>query len=318
MKVNLTAIKDFRAGRKIQGFFLCREKNIRRTRAGDLYVDLLLQDDTGVIPAKIWDSVDDFKDRFKTGDPLAIKGTPSEYNGELQLTVTQVNVADAERYAAYGFAPEKLVPTIPESIPELFQELKKLSNKINNRFLKKLVKRLIKIHAGRLQVMPASVDHHHPVRGGFLKHLVSTGTLAVRICEYYSELDRDLVLAGMLLHDIGKLKSMQGNLEAEYSDDGRLAGHIPLGWELVNHAIGEIPDFPELLRQKLIHIVLAHQGYPAKGSPAVPRFPEALVVYYIDELDTRLDLMMRAIRQDSNAGSWTDKRNHFFTELFKK
>lgn len=317
-QVKLTAIKDFRAGRKIQGFFLCREKNLRRTRAGELYLDLLLQDDTGVIPAKIWESVDDFKDRFKSGDPLAVKGIPSEYNGELQLTITQVNIADAERYKAYGFAPEKLVPTISESIPELFDRLRELGDKIGNASLKKLVRKLFKEYAGPLQVMPASVDHHHTVRGGFLKHLVSTGTLAVSICDYYADLDRDLVLAGILLHDMGKLKSMQGELEVEYSDEGRLAGHILLGRDLVARAMAEMRNFPELLRQKLLHIISAHQGYPSKGSPVVPKFPEALLVYYIDELDTRLDIMQRAIRQDSGTGNWTDKRNHFFTELFKK
>ncbi len=318
MKVKLSTIKDFQAGRKILGFFLCREKNLRRTRTGDLYVDLVLQDATGVIPAKIWDSVDEFKDRFKPGDPLAVKGTPSEYNGELQLTVTQVNVADAQRYATYGFTPEKLVPTISESIPELFDNLKLINDQIKNQFLKKLVRNLFKTYESRLKVMPASVNHHHPLRGGFLKHLVSSGSLALKICDHFIKLDRDLVLTGILLHDMGKLKSMQGELEAEYSDEGHLVGHILLGYEIVSREIDGIEGFPELLKQKLLHIIAAHQGSPTKGSPVVPKFPEALVVSHIDELDTRLDLMQRAIDQDSNTGDWTSKRNHFFTELFKK
>jgi len=190
--MKLTQIIDFKLGRSVQGFFICKEKHLRYTRNGDLYLDLVLSDSTGIIQSKMWDLVDDFQDRFNRGDPVAVKGKVGEFKNSLQLTVTQINLASSEQYGKYGFSPELLLKSVDEPLNELWNRLSKLSKSIKKP-LRELVSGIINEYAEKLRTMPASVNHHHPVRGGFLKHLVTTGEMASDILRHYPSLNRDLV-----------------------------------------------------------------------------------------------------------------------------
>jgi 3'-5' exoribonuclease len=314
--MKLTQIIDFKSGRSIQGFFICKEKHLRYTRNGDLYLDLVLSDATGVIQSKMWDLVNDFQDRFNGGDPVAVKAKVGEFNDSLQLTITQINLASSEQYGKYGFSPDLLIKSVDESLDELWKRFSKLYKSIKKP-LRELVSIIIQDNAEKIRTMPASVNHHHPVRGGFLKHLVTTGEMASDLLRHYPAINRDLVLAGIILHDIGKVKSINDDLIPSHTDEGKLIGHIVLGRDMLMETARKLGHIPQETLIKLEHIVLSHQGSPEKGSVTYPKFPEALMVHYIDQLDGRMTLMQDAIENDPNT-DWTAYQSIFKSELYKK
>ncbi|MFQ6613521.1 MAG: HD domain-containing protein, partial [Fidelibacterota bacterium] len=167
-----------------------------------------------------------------------------------------------------------------------------------------------------LLVYPASMTLHHAFRSGFLEHTLSIMKLGAVAAHIYS-VDRSLLLAGLALHDIGKLKELTPRLVTEYTDEGQLIGHIVLGRDMVRKAIRKIRGFPPDLRLKLEHIILAHQGRPEWQSPRVPRFPEAFLVHMLDNLDAKLNMMQAIIRDDSEAGNWTHRHHYFRIPLLK-
>ncbi len=316
--MKLCQIDEFKVGKSVQGFYLCKEKQVRNTRNGDLYLDLLLVDGSGSVHAKLWDHVDTFMNRFIKGDAVAVKGIPTEYHNEIQLTITQINKATNEKYNKYGFNPLLLIPSSEIPPEKLWKELQSIIKKITDSNVQNLLKIIFDKHREIISILPASVHHHHPVRGGFLEHIVSTGSIAVKLKNQYKDVNNDLVIAGVLLHDIGKINGMTGELESDYTLDGHLIGHTVLGWEIVKNAISEIKEFDDVLAKKLEHIIIAHQGKQTDGAPRIPKFPEALLVHYIDEIDGKIDLMIRTIKEDNNLEEWTDKRNIFRTQIWKK
>ncbi|MDP6570807.1 MAG: OB-fold nucleic acid binding domain-containing protein [Candidatus Marinimicrobia bacterium] len=314
--MKLTQIADFKIGRSVQGFYLCREKHIRHTRKGELYIDMALSDATGMVMGKMWDHVQEFSSKFKNGDPVAVKGKVTEYQDQLQLTITQINLADKKRYGKYGFAPEQLVEQIKESPEEIWQDLTAIIHSLASPY-EELLMLIFTENKQQILQLPGSVNHHHPVQGGFLKHTVNTARLCEKILPIYPHLDYNLSMSGILLHDIGKIKSMTSDLISQHTDIGKLIGHIVLGRDILREAIKTIKKFPEGIALKLEHIILSHQGTREKGAVQTPLFPEALFVHYIDEMDGKMDLIQRAIQDDQNP-VWTDSHNPFHRELFKK
>ena len=314
--MKLTQITDFKLGRSIQGFFICKEKHLRYTRNGDLYLDLLLSDATGVIQGKMWDLVDEFQDRFNEGDPVAAKGKVGEFNELQQLTVTQINLASSHQYGKYGFSPELLLKSVDEPLDELWNRLLKILKSIKKP-LRDLVSTIINEYAEKIRTMPTSVNHHHPVLGGYLKHLVTTGEMASDLLRHYPALNSDLILVGIILHDIGKVKSINDDLIPNHTDVGKLIGHIVIGRDIIMEAARVSGNIPQETLIKLEHIILSHQGSPEKGSTILPKFPEALFVHYIDQLDERITLILDALEKDPNT-NWTGYKSIFKSELYKK
>ena len=314
--MKLIQISDFKLGRSVQGFYLCKAKHLRHTRNGDLYLDVILTDSTGMIPGKMWELVDDFQNRFESGDPVAVKGKVGEFNDMLQLTVNQINRASSKQYGTYGYSPEILLKKIDEPIDGLWKRLIKISNTLKQPY-KDLVTTIINQYKDKIKIMPASVNNNHPVLGGYLKHMVTTSEISMEILKHYPTLDRDLLLSGILLHDIGKVKSINDDLIPGHTDEGKLIGHIVLGRDIVLDTARSMKKIPEEVLKKLEHIILSHQGTPTRGSAVFPKFPEAMFVHSIDELDGRLNLMMDAIENDSNI-NWTGYQPEFRAELFKK
>ena len=316
--MKLTTIQDFRENDTVQGFFLCLEKHLKTTKTGDLYLDLTLQDATGRIPAKVWDQVENFRSLFAVGDPVAVKGIVERFGGVLQLNCSHLAKATKERYGKYGFNEELLIPTIPEDRRELWKTLMTHIASIKNKHLKGLLRSVYKTYKNEVLVLPASVNYHHPVRGGYLKHLVSTANLADTLTAHYPRIDRDLLLSGVLLHDIGKVRGLSPGLHGGYTDEGQLIGHVILGRDILRETVETIPDFPPDLALKLEHIILSHQGSSIEGAPRPPKFPEALLVHLIDRIDGRLDLMFRELDSDPGEEAFTDARNPFRTPLWKQ
>jgi 3'-5' exoribonuclease len=315
--MKLTTIRDFQENTTVQGFFLCLEKHLKTTKTGDYYLDLTFQDATGRIPAKIWDQVEHFRTLFAAGDPVAAKGVVERFSGILQLNCSHIAKASKERYGKYGYHEELLIPTIPEDRRELWKTLMGHIASIKDKHIKGLVRYIFKTYKNVMLVLPASLNFHHTERGGYLKHLVSTATLADVVAAHYPGIDRDLLLAGVLLHDIGKVRGTSSGLQGGYTDEGQLIGHVVIGRDILREVVETLPDFPSHLTLKLEHIILSHPGSSSEGAPRPPKFPEALLVHFIDRMDGRLDLMLREIDRDLGEESFTDARNTFRTPLWK-
>jgi len=312
----ITQISSFLEGTSIQGFYLCVEKHLRHTRAGDLYLDLILRDNSGTVPAKIWDKVDEFNEKFSAGNPVAIKGNIESFKDRLQLVIKKINIASVKNYGRYGFDPSLIVPTSPYNPNKMWKRVVQIIGKMKNPFLKKVVSNIFREHKDKLLIHPASVMMHHNYRSGFLEHILSMAKIAEKLTPIY-KLDQDLVMAGVLLHDIGKLTEISSSLEAEYTDEGNFIGHIVIGRDMVREACAKIKGFPKILQQQLEHIILSHQGKFERQSPKQPSFEEALLVHFIDNLDAKMNLMKLALEEDQQDGKWTDRKNIFRTALYK-
>ena len=312
----LTPITKFKEGLSIQGFYLCTEKYQRHTRNGDLYLDLVLRDLTGHLPAKIWDKVAQLNDFFSAGDAVAVSGVVEFYQERPQLIVKKIKKATVQNYGRYGFDPALVVPSSKKDPQKMWSEITDIIKIMKNPFLQKLVSGLYKKHKKLLMVHPASVTMHHNFRSGFVEHNLSMARIAKKISPEY-KVDRDLLLAGVLLHDIGKLREINSEYTADFTDQGNLIGHITLGRDMVREAITKIKNFPDALAMKVEHMILSHQGRYDWQSPKKPKFREALLVHLIDNLDAKMNLMEMALEDDQQEGRFTTRHNYFRIPLLK-
>jgi len=312
----ITQIHKFKEGADIRGFFLCVEKHIRNTRSGDPYLDLILRDKTGQITAKVWKEVGEYQDKFSAGDAVVVAGQVDFYLDKLQLNIKKINVASVQDYGRYGYDPALIVPSSEKDPKQMWKELTAYIKNINNKHLKQLVSSIYKEYESSLLTHPASVVMHHNYRSGLIEHTLSMAQIGISLAKHY-EVDIDLLMTGIFLHDIGKVKEITSELEASYSDDGNLIGHIVLGRDIVVNAANKISGFPPELLQKVEHLILSHQGLYEWQSPKKPKMLEALLLHLIDNMDAKMNLMKKAISEDVEEGKWTSRRNYFRIPILK-
>jgi len=312
-----TFIRDFKENDTVTSFFGIFNKTVRRTKDGKVFLDLTLVDRTGKINAKIWDDAENLATQFEKGDAVKVQGIVTSFNNELQIKVEKVRRIIAERDGADGYDIGDLLLSSAKDTEKMWQDLQTIIQSLENPVLKQVVTYIYEKYDDQIQIHPGSMMLHHAFRGGLLEHLHTMCGVAEGVCGAYPELDRDLVLSGILLHDIGKLVELSTGIATAYSDAGNFIGHLVLGRDIVHEQCAAIAGFPEILRLKLEHIILAHQGKYEFQSPREPQFPEAMVVYYIDELDTRLNQMKGDIEADLSDGNWTVKGGYFKRALFK-
>ncbi len=316
MKAKITRIKNFKRNTRIQGFFLVREKHLRSTRTNKPYLQLILQDNSGSIEAKVWEDVPAFEKSFDEGDAVVIKGRVSEYAERLQLEIEDIGKASPEKHADYGFDLAKLIPASKHNVSQMWQALGKIIRQMDNPHLKTLVSSIYKEKAELIKNHPASMRLHHAWLGGYLEHVLSMAKIGVELGRHYG-VDQSLLLTGIMLHDIGKLEELNSAQKPGYTDAGKLLGHIILGRDLTRSAIAEIDGFPAALQLKVEHMILSHQGKYEWQSPKQPKFKEALLLHHIDALDARMNMMDVAMDQDQESGSWTNRFNYFRLSLLK-
>ena len=312
----IVSISNFKEGQTIQGFYLCVEKHLRHTRSGDLFIDLILRDNTGKINGKIWDKVEAFDKKFSQGDPVAIKGNVESFLDRDQLTVTRINKATVQNYARYGFDPALIVPVSAYDPKKMWKEIINIIRSIKNPFLKKLSYELYEKNKEKLLTHPASVTMHHNYRSGYLENVLSMVKMAKTLAPHYN-LDVDIVFAGILLHDIGKINCIESEYETSYTEKGNLLGHIVVGRDMVCNEAKKIKNFPKDLLLKIEHIILSHQGKHEWKSPKKPAFAEALLVHLIDLLDSQMNIMEQEIKADQDKDLFTSKYNYFNIPLLK-
>ena len=277
----------------VQGFAFLAKKEQRQDRKGNAYLHLELGDASGSIVAKVWADSQAMLGRFEAPSYVAVEGMVQRHRDELQLVVRRCRAA-SEDDRRYGFDEALLVPTTREDLDVLWARLFSSLDRVERPPLRRLVEETLAVHGSALREHPAAKSIHHACRGGLLEHVVSMLELVTRVCEHYRELDRDLLLVGVLFHDLGKIRelgTMPGN---DYTREGRFIGHIVIGRDLLRERCAAIPDFPADLQLLLEHLVLSHQGTREYGSPVEPMTAEAMVLHFVDDLDSKLDQVRRA------------------------
>ncbi len=299
-------IRNLKEGDLFQGFLLAQEAAYKVSAKGTEYLELKLSDASGDLKAFLWDirAVEGDMEAVRADAFLRVKGAVTSYNGRLQLKLDKARyAADAEVGDFSAFFPVSARP-----VPEMLAELDGFIGSVRDPWIQQLLQSLFVADAGLRTAFaqaPAAKSMHHAFLGGLLEHTLSVLGMAERACAHYRELNRDLVVAGVLLHDVGKTAELSYQRSFGYTDAGNLLGHIALEAEWISRAVGKISGFPEELRMQILHIVLSHHGRLEFGSPVLPKTPEALLVHYLDDLDGKLDTMFRALGDASSGGAWS-------------
>ena len=279
------------------GYFLCTFKELRPIRSGELLL-FTLQDSTGQIQAKLLDDIERFKEEFEAGEFVRIDAHGTTFQGQTQLVVSHIRRVNPAQDRLQGFREEDCVLSAPRSADEMWAELTTHLHSVRDPHIRVLLHRIAADHERELREWPAAQQVHHAYRGGLLEHTLKMADVGRQLARAY-DANEDLVFAGVLLHDIGKLQELSyepGTIN--YSRDGNLVGHIGLGLILVREAINGISGFPDDLRAQIEHLVVSHHGSRERGSPVEPKTIEAFIVAAVDELDTRINQVRRAIRED--------------------
>lgn len=298
------------------GFFLCAQKDVRPSRAGELFVSLTLQDRTGQLRGRIFNDVERYRDEFDAGDFVKVQGRTDLYNGHLQLIVERIRRVNVDQDRPAGFREENCVLCAARPIDEMWGELQGLIGDIGNSHLRALVDRVVNNNEAKLRLWPAARTVHHAYRGGFLEHILSVARVALRLAAHYGA-DRDIVAAGAVLHDIGKLQELDYELVPQYSREGNLVGHIALGVVMVREAAAAIPDFPLVLRTQIEHVIVSHHGSKEFGSPVEPMTIEALILSAADDLDAKINQVTQALATSDSDAEFTAYHSRLGRVLWK-
>lgn len=288
---------------KFESVFLVQAKEIRHKKAsGDQYLSLRLADRTGALDAKMWDNVSTFAHKFKEHDLVSVRGKVQLYNGNLQIIVHRIESIPNSDASLADF-----IPHTERDIETMYAEVLAMIETFENPHLKRLMGSIFKNSkfAAAYKRAPAARSMHHARIGGLLEHVSSVVKLAILVSSHYDDIDRDLLVSGVLLHDLGKIRELTSGPSFEYTDEGRLLGHIAIGSAWIGRRCDEISGFPPRLKSLLLHMVLSHHGKLEFGSPQVPQFAEALALHYIDDLDSKLEAMRAERKSISDGGVWT-------------
>jgi 3'-5' exoribonuclease len=297
------------------GFYLCTTKELRSGRNGE-FLSITLQDATGRIAGRVFDDVEHLKLEFEAGEFVKVQGKSSTYNGRMQLVVDRIRRVMPDQDRAAGFKEEECVPSAPRPADQMWAELETLVTGIGNPFVRALVERIVGENEAKLRIWPAAQTVHHAYRGGFLEHILQIARAAAMLADLYRA-DPDVVVAGAVLHDIGKLQELNYDNATAYSREGYMLGHIPLGMVMVRDAARTIAEFPPALLTQIEHLVLSHHGSMEYGSPVEPMTVEALILSMADDLDAKVHQMRSAVADDIGDGEFTGFHQRFGHVLYK-
>lgn len=301
-------------GETIRNIYLCKGKRSAETRNGKPYDNLILQDKTGTLDGKVWDPNSNGIADYEEMDFIEVFGDVISYNNNLQLNIRQIRKAYEDEYVAADY-----MPTTEKSTDGMYQELLRYIQKIDNEYLRQAVEfYFVKDEAfiKTFQGHSAAKTVHHGFAGGLLEHTLSV----VKMCEYmvgaYPILNKDLLYAAAICHDIGKTKELSPFPTNDYTDDGQLLGHIVIGVEMISDAVRSIPGFPEQLASELKHCIVAHHGELEYGSPKKPALAEALALNFADATDAKMQTLTELFK-DKKSNDWLGYNRLFESNLRK-
>ena len=308
--IYIADLSAFEETRIFDAFFLVLHKQQRMTKSNKPYVSLILSDKTGQVEGRIWEPGDSrIAKEYERGDVVKVRGCVSRFDDRMQMKV------DHLRKASSGEVEKgDLLPCTSCDVDELWQKLLGYIESFTDPELKLLLNTLL-ADSGMAQAYreaPAARQLHHAWLGGLLEHVVSLLGLADRVAQHYNNLKpdtlhRDLLLTGVMLHDIGKVHELTWDTGFEYSVEGVLLGHIQMGLDLVQRVMDKLPDFPPRLKTLVLHLILSHHGKLEFGSPKLPMIPEALVLNFVDDLDAKMQAVASEFEKSAREGKGTDE-----------
>ncbi len=306
-------IADIKRDDRVRGDYLVKGKRMGLTKKGEPFLSLTLADRSGEIEAKVWERAEALSSGFTEGDILTVEGFAGAYRDQVQITLSNLKISRDETDPALFWEASA------KDIGQMLAALRKILNNVESAHLKALVGRFFSDHTflAQLKTAPAAKNFHHCYVGGLLEHTLSVCEMATSVLAHYPELDRDLLLTGAFLHDIGKIRELKFDHQIEYTDEGRLVGHIVLGVEMVAEKQAKLKRFPQELSLRLKHLILSHHGQFEFGSPKRPKFLEAFALHLIDDLDAKMNGLSRFMSKDRQPGVWTEF-NRLFERYFLK
>lgn len=308
-------IKDFFEGARIAGVYLCKQRQSAVTKNGKPYENVILQDKTGTIDAKIWDPNSQGIEEFDAMDYIDIMGDVSSFAGALQLSIKRVRKAQEGEYV-----PADYLPVSSKNIEEMYRELLGFVDSVKNPYLSQLLKLYFvenEAFVKKFKFSSAAKSVHHGFVGGLLEHTLSV----TKLCDYYTAsyplLNRDLLITAAILHDIGKTHELSAFPANDYTDDGQLLGHIMMGAEMIHDAARKIGGFPAKLESELKHCILAHHGELEYGSPKKPALMEAAALNLADNTDARMETFREILEAAGDQNGWLGYNRIFESNIRK-
>ena len=307
-------------GDSIDESYLVADKQLRANRQGNLYLQLELRDKTGSVGARLWNATEELARSFEPGDYLRVRGKTQVFQGSLQIIMTHLDVLDPNRVEAEDFLPQS-----SQNVSKLMARLRDVLLAMSNPHLRALIECFLidDEFVRKFTSAPAGIKNHHAYQGGLLEHVVALLNVADRILDLYPEIDRDLLLTGIFLHDIGKIDELSYDRAFAYTDEGQLVGHLVMGVEMLRDRVERTSDltgesFPPELLLRLKHMIVSHHGTYEFGSPKLPMTLEAIALHYLDNLDAKIHAVGREIRDDpSRDSSWTPFQQSLGRRLYK-
>lgn len=299
----------------VEGPFLVRDKIMAMAKNGKPYMTLKLIDRTGEVEGRVWDRVDEFAARFNRDDFIRVQGKASVYLGKMQLVIQELEQLDDRSVDLADF-----LPVCSRSPEEMTAELREKVNGLTDPHFKALMEAFLD-DADFLECFrsaPAAKSMHHVYLGGLLEHSLAVAGLAEDVCRRYPGINRDLLIVGALLHDIGKVVELRYARSFDYTDAGKLLGHIVMGVEMVEEKARTIPEFPRSAALLLKHLILSHHGQYEYGSPKRPKTLEAVILNFLDDLDSKINGVRTHIEKEpDNGNSWTSYHRMYDRYFFK-
>ncbi len=314
---SLQRVAEFTEGMAAEGFYAVREASLQTTSAGKPFLRLTLGDASGAILANLWDITTDEQRTIAAGDIVKVRGQVEIYRGSLQLKLTHLRRATA----ADKIEAERFLPVAPGDHQAMRQEWLHLIGRIDDADYRRLLEDFAadETFMAAFCRAPAAKENHHAYLGGLLEHTLHVAQLAEAfVAARTVSVNASLLLTGALLHDVGKIDELRAEVAIEYTDAGRLVGHLVLGCLRIQERASRLGQFPPLKLDLLLHMILSHHGQREFGSPVLPAIPEALALHHLDNLDAKTNAARRLLDKDANTRSrWTERSWMFDTALFK-
>ncbi|MBU2444990.1 MAG: HD domain-containing protein [Bacteroidetes bacterium] len=295
-------IKELQNKEIVDHFFLLKKIELRQTKTGRDYLSLEFGDKSGSITANYWDGFEEFQSSAAQGSIVKIKGYVESFNDRLQLKIERARVSNQKDKVNVS----DFLQTSERNITEMQNEFWEQIEKIKNERLKELLKIIFtEERFEKFSFAPAGKSWHHSYIGGLIEHTLETVKICDLMCDIHPELNRDLLITGALLHDIGKTEELSYESAFDYTDKGRLIGHIVMAVNWIEIACQKIQNFPDELKTLLLHLVLSHQGKLENASPVEPKTLEAIALYHADELSAKTNAYKTLVQQESSETTWT-------------
>lgn len=308
-------IAELQPNEQVESYFVATHRGLLpfKGKPGQ-YLQVTLADRTGSMPARAWERGEELAARFKAQDVVWVEGRVDEYRGQLQLIIKDIDLAGEDQYDRAD-----LLESTKRDIAELLSKLLGFMAQVQEPHLRQLLEAFFGDDTllRNFCEAPGAKALHHSHVGGLLEHTVAVVTILITVHDLHPELDRDLLITGGLLHDIGKMQELAMGAAIEYTDRGRLLGHIVLTDRLVREQIQQVAGFPQELDDLLNHLLLSHHGQKEYGAPIVPMTPEACALHYADNLDAHVQYFQHAVEQGRSTGnSWTEYQKLFDRYLY--